>query len=837
MKTMKYIYTLLLGLLITGLSSCMEEKIGGGDQEVEGLRLSLSIAASDVISPLTKASATDANAINDLNILVYNKDDNSLVKDLYLTNSELKGLSVANDSEVNAIDYDVALQNGSYRVRVIANVGSLSNKSFDEIDRLSYAVTSTNLPQMVMSASSDNVFVSAGKGSAVLSLKRIYAMISVSVNTSGLKDRTIKPLKVSLHQVPATGKLFMNNLIPANPSSSDYITEADMIEFSDPVENVSSMKDNSVFFMYENKQPDGVCLLKDGKYVEAYKTPASLGNTPIKDVATVETDKTCSYIRVEAEYSEMGANGKIVYRFFLGDNAFTNFAVERNAHYNVTLNLTGKGGVDEASWRVTKDFNWDFTVDDIYIGYRVGSKSDIQVKLPTDHGWFDNCTWRVEGSNSKDFQIGAYDKNTNTIRVTTKKTNISSKDHITNTMTITATGKDGKSVSKTVTVNQVIRLVDPIAFYKKWDNTELVKVKVREFNKGKRKYEILNSIGPWTATIAAGDWFTLSTDDGQSVVGTSESVTGAGGDIVFYYKPNSTTKGAGYNRYGAIKVTYHNNRCEHMIYLRQGYEDTQLLDGGATWSLFNCSGDNKITEYPTQSGVFFQGSRGDIYYNPWKAVYGKPYQGWNGIPGSDMQPKPVGKYRGDWDNKQGVCPSGYVVASSADYIKIRTEAINETLFTYSGYVYDDSCPIEDTPYGWKWGLNGNAEIESNSNSNPAKGTLIVRKNGDPINIFFSYGKGVMTGHGNHPEDTGIDEIGVGVLNYGTGILQYPLDKTHRYGAQYWSGTPTPSYGDDKSSTNQYFIDMWYSLEQNTPLSVGNYNLNYGMLVRCVRSKK
>lgn len=837
MKTMKYIYTLLLGLLITGLSSCMEEKIGGGDQEVEGLRLSLSIAASDVISPLTKASATDANAINDLNILVYNKDDNSLVKDLYLTNSELKGLSVANDSEVNAIDYDVALQNGSYRVRVIANVGSLSNKSFDEIDRLSYAVTSTNLPQMVMSASSDNVFVSAGKGSAVLSLKRIYAMISVSVNTSGLKDRTIKPLKVSLHQVPATGKLFMNNLIPANPSSSDYITEADMIEFSDPVENVSSMKDNSVFFMYENKQPDGVCLLKDGKYVEAYKTPASLGNTPIKDVATVETDKTCSYIRVEAEYSEMGANGKIVYRFFLGDNAFTNFAVERNAHYNVTLNLTGKGGVDEASWRVTKDFNWDFTVDDIYIGYRVGSKSDIQVKLPTDHGWFDNCTWRVEGSNSKDFQIGAYDKNTNTIRVTTKKTNISSKDHITNTVTITATGKDGKSVSKTVTVNQVIRLVDPIAFYKKWDNTELVKVKVREFNKGKRKYEILNSIGPWTATIAAGDWFTLSTDDGQSVVGTSESVTGAGGDIVFYYKPNSTTKGAGYNRYGAIKVTYHNNRCEHMIYLRQGYEDTQLLDGGATWSLFNCSGDNKITEYPTQSGVFFQGSRGDIYYNPWKAVYGKPYQGWNGIPGSDMQPKPVGKYRGDWDNKQGVCPSGYVVASSADYIKIRTEAINETLFTYSGYVYDDSCPIEDTPYGWKWGLNGNTEIESNSNSNPAKGTLIVRKNGDPINIFFSYGKGVMTGHGNHPEDTGIDEIGVGVLNYGTGILQYPLDKTHRYGAQYWSGTPTPSYGDDKSSTNQYFIDMWYSLEQNTPLSVGNYNLNYGMLVRCVRSKK
>ena len=348
MKAIKNIYALFLGLLMLGLGSCMEEtEVNGGEQNVDGLRLSLSVSASDVISPLTKASATDANAISDLNILVYNKDNNRLVKGLYLTGAALNGFTVNNNEENKAVNYDIALQNGSYRVRVIANAESdLSAEPFDKIDNLSYG-TLDNLPKMVMSASADDVSVSGGKGSAILSLKRIYAMISVSVNTSGLKDRTIKPLKVSLHQVPATGKLFMNNLIPANPSPSDYITEADMIEFSNPVENVSSMKDNSVFFMYENKQPDGVCLLKDGQYVEAYKTPASLGNTPIKDVATVETDKTCSYIRVEAEYSEMGANGKIVYRFFLGDNAFTNFEVERNAHYNVTLNLTGKGGVDE----------------------------------------------------------------------------------------------------------------------------------------------------------------------------------------------------------------------------------------------------------------------------------------------------------------------------------------------------------------------------------------------------------------------------------------------------------------------------------------------------------
>lgn len=346
MKAIKYIYALFLGLLMLGLGSCMEEtEVNGGEPKVEGLRLSLSVSASDVISPLTKASADNANAINDLNILVYNKDNSELAKGLYLTGTGLNGLSVDNNEERKAVKYDMILPNGSYRVRVIANAGSnLTSKSFDEINNLSYEM-SGNLPKMIMSASSDDVSVSGGKGSAILSLKRIYAMISVSVNTSGLKDRTIKPLKVSLHQVPTTGKLFMNNLIPKNPSPSDYITEADMIEFSNPVENISSMKDNNIFFMYENLQPDGVCLQENGKYVEAYKTPASLGTTPIKDVATVEKDKTCSYISVEAEYSEMGATGKIVYRFFLGDNAFTNFAVERNAHYNVTLNLTGKGGL------------------------------------------------------------------------------------------------------------------------------------------------------------------------------------------------------------------------------------------------------------------------------------------------------------------------------------------------------------------------------------------------------------------------------------------------------------------------------------------------------------
>lgn len=54
---------------------------------------------------------------------------------------------------------------------------------------------------------------------------------------------------------------------------------------------------------------------------------------------------------------------------------------------------------------------------------------------------------------------------------------------------------------------------------------------------------------------------------------------------------------------------------------------------------------------------------------------------------------------------------------------------------------------------------------------------MVRSTGEPVNLFFSYGKAVMTEHGSAAEDTGIDEIGIGYL--GGGRLLY--NTAHRYG--------------------------------------------------------
>lgn len=41
-------------------------------------------------------------------------------------------------------------------------------------------------------------------------------------------------------------------------------------------------------------------------------------------------------------------------------------------------------------------------------------------------------------------------------------------------------------------------------------------------------------------------------------------------------------------------------------------------------------------------------------------------------------------------------------------------------------MYDDSCPVENTPFGWQWDSEGNAVIDETIDCNPAKGTLMVR---------------------------------------------------------------------------------------------------------------
>lgn len=113
-------------------------------------------------------------------------------------------------------------------------------------------------------------------------------------------------------------------------------------------------------FMFENSQPDGVCGGGDKGSDQVHKRPSSSVDATEAAIAKYNETGVCSYIEVTGTYTKLKAGsadtesrGPATWRFFLGKNPETDFNVERNANYRITLNLSGSGiGEANYSWRV-----------------------------------------------------------------------------------------------------------------------------------------------------------------------------------------------------------------------------------------------------------------------------------------------------------------------------------------------------------------------------------------------------------------------------------------------------------------------------------------------------
>lgn len=839
---MKYIYWFVSFIFIWGFVACSEERLGEGKGELqEGLNISLSVPEKTVVFPMTKAGQEDTKVVSNLNILIYNRGqmDQQPVKSYYYTTTEeMKGLS-ADNTATNPVTFNFPLSNGSYSIRIVANADSdMSNMTCGAVDAKNFGYKGDGSIYKVMFGASD-VTIANGRGHALVSLERIYAMITVQVQKSLTDNIDIIPIQVELKHVPATGCLTGKNKIGDNCLLKEGVGGTIKSDLS------ADHSEALPLYMYENRQPEGKCSTKDeaGKELTAGtspalgydKTPASFSK-PISMADIIATDQVSSYIEVTANYMrDQSQQGTIKYRFFLGNNATTNFDVQRNHHYKVTLILGGQGGKDEVSWRVETDMMNEINTSDIYIGYL--DKSQGTVTVTTQDGG-SLTALSVDNSQDNDITLsGPYGSgNTRTFIATAQKTNLMQDAYKTGTFKITATFKNGKSDSKTVKVSQVSRLVDPIAIYKRAANTYPVDVKVKEYTRGALDYHILKSDGAWSLEIEKGDWFTLSSG-GQSVSNEGGRIQNLeSGDVGFTYTPKSPNPEGDYDsngtyaksdkaRYGVILIKYHNYNCEHRIYLRQGYHPTIMPGSNVAWSMFNCigdRGDRRVGAYPTQTGYFYQpgcNTRFHPYSPGFKVDYGNDYL--NAKHSTNTWIK----------NENTPCPSGYKLPDKTDYSNIANS--NSMI---QGFVHD-----EDPVAGWSRNRDGKISLDDRDEGvhcNPAKGTLIVdRKTGK--SLFFSFGKGVLTSHDqsytgkpSFPTDINLDEIGVGLRRADNGQLVYKLGDASgdRYGAIYYTGSQS-------TSKSLAAIDFWYDM--SSPEKNGNiiYNPpthNDAGFIRCVR---
>lgn len=888
MKTIKYISILVLSACMVALFSCTEDEIVKKGTLGDGhtLRIELTTDANREVSPLSKASADDPQEkVTDLNILIY--ENGTLVENesQYINSgaalSDLSELSTKEDKASTPFTL-TDIEPGDKVVYVVANAGqSLINSNDvateDGLKNKKFTMNGVR-PQFVMFAEGQSFNV-ANNPSITSSLKRIYAMVTVKMNVNTNSNVQIIPQSVQLKNIPLTGRLSdkggeleEGNKVELNDGSES--TDGEILKREDYDGLLSLKHENATpLFLYENRQKPGK---NNGD--ERTKTPWYFSDEAITMPEIIKTDKRCSYIEIKANCIKDNkptgpGSGPVTYRFFLGKDAVKDFDVQRNWYYKVTLTLTGNGGVDEGTWRVEADLKGELTIPKVYVSYNAGSVSQTIA-----NGDYENA--RVVSQDNKiSVQL---DQKTGNVTITANETNTSDYE----SRTFKYDYYVDNEYRGTAEVVQVPRLVDPIAIYRKANSTQSFDVNVREYDKDTKSYLSLVSDGPWSATIESyypingGCWFDIYPLDGdQNVTEDANGVIKGTENVSFGYKPLSKndkqdrvssgnlndfsseqTDGA---RYGVILVKYHNNQCEHRIYVRQGYQPTTIA--GTVWSMFNClgkqsNGKQAYTEYPTQTGWLFHGGSA-IAMHPCDPGYEvEPTS--KGVLCSDGQYRSFGSdgfsfgvsnwVSGGNDSrtaKQGPCPSGYKLVNDLQLHNMCQSS--GTVITTTGFVYDD-----DPVTGWHYsGKNMVAETDNNS-CNPAKGTLFVQKN-NGASIFFTHGKGVMT---EHIDNNLIDEIGIGHRtrwtdgylnshwNVRNGVLKYweytdadygeLKEKEHTYGAFYWAAA---RFDDTRLSR----VCLSYNILTQQPYYVDNIDnskhqgihvSHHANFIRCVRDK-
>lgn len=353
--------------------SCTNEDWGEGNNGPtvpEGLpvTLKLDIGTPDVPVVETKALENDNNtfgSINDLAVLVFDENgQNPIVT--YVPN--LGGVTAK-----DGISFDA--KTGMRKIYVLTNVGSAKDakKYATESDLLSTKIASEEpfgdeqmLGYAASSFEESKKMFEAGKAMTPvkiegdISLKaRIfppYSKITFKI-TSDLPNMDQVYLNIHSATVRRVPKAY--TLRSLSGKGDDRFTNADISdrEISVDIKEAQSQEGFS-FITYENKQG-----IHDSKG-PAYKSPGievPETSTGINYNEWFEKWNAlpCTYIEVKGKYSIVtGTNtvkaGDIYYRFFLGEDNFSNFNICRNTNYIVTLKFSLDAGYGELKheWRV-----------------------------------------------------------------------------------------------------------------------------------------------------------------------------------------------------------------------------------------------------------------------------------------------------------------------------------------------------------------------------------------------------------------------------------------------------------------------------------------------------
>ncbi len=305
----KVMFVLVVLLLL--LNSCGKEEVA---QMQEG-RVSFSFVMEDGAG----TKSVDENLIKNLNLYVVNSAG-GVQHFAYLNNPGRVDATIWKDE--------------TYSVYVVANAGlPILKNTLNDIENiaLTYFSTKPMPPSAILMSGKMDPKVLADGQEVVIPLQRAMAKIVVKCDFSQLfpgVDLNIK--SVRLRNVPNVISLFKQNAL-VYPSNS-------VAGFSIADPTPQQLQQGLEFYQYENMQG----TLLPGNTDQKLKVwPQGSPNSQL-----------CSYVEIEAEYASNEKQGPVIYRFYMGSDMTTNYDVQRNRQYTVSVFFKGNGGIDENTWRV-----------------------------------------------------------------------------------------------------------------------------------------------------------------------------------------------------------------------------------------------------------------------------------------------------------------------------------------------------------------------------------------------------------------------------------------------------------------------------------------------------
>ena len=377
-------------------SSCNDEDLTGSSQQgltTDGINLTISV---DDLSKkvLTKANSTrtDKSEIRDLHIVLAQDDDIIKVISIDASNATSStpsenesGIVSTPDFDAGEVSYHISNTDaaGADHVYVVTNYENFSiteSSTVTELKALKVGYSFGDLyspmfGEIALDGSSTGNHGHTNGSTYSIELKRILAMITVGMNGENLRSGiVITPQSIALKQVPNSCTLGEGNKADEsdiNKEGYGYqelrwapIANDGEHATTSPANPHSNDPDVIPLFMCENMQGADENISE-----QTGKVPSDSNQRP-----------TCSYIEVTADYEyykELDSNapssipsiltGTITYRFYLGENITNDFNVERNKHYQLTLNLSGWAGLVEDG----KITNGNYTPNNPEVGWRV----------------------------------------------------------------------------------------------------------------------------------------------------------------------------------------------------------------------------------------------------------------------------------------------------------------------------------------------------------------------------------------------------------------------------------------------------------------------------------